>query len=84
MEFPVDASEELKAEVHMLCQSKAQEFALLGYDNITPDDIWKCVSASYKEIPPKHQLVNDILSLKATKYMNWLLVNMYKNPDNFI
>lgn len=71
--------DELFLQVLSLCESKAEEFALLGYESITPEEIWKCVSASYKELPAIHQLVNDILSLKITKYMNWLMINMYKS-----
>lgn len=69
-------------ELRDLCESKAEEFALLGYENISAEDVWKCVSSSYHEIPPLHKIVNDILSLKATRYMNWLMANMYKNPDS--
>lgn len=71
--------QELFEQVYSLCESKAEEFAFLGYDNITATEIWQCVSSTYKEMPPIHQLVNDVLSLKITKYMNWLMINMYKN-----
>ncbi len=73
--------DEVFLEVVELCQSKADEFAMLGYDNVTARDIWECVSQAYKEIPRKHQLVNDILSLKPNKYMNYLMINMYKNSN---
>lgn len=66
-------------EVAALCQSKAEEFALLGYDNVTAEEIWECVSHVYKEKPPLHRMVNDILSLKPNKYMNYLMMQMYKN-----
>ncbi len=73
---------ELYGKMQELCESKASEFALLGYDNVTPEDVWKCVVSQYKEVPATHQLVNDILSLKNTKYMNWLMINLYKNPGS--
>ncbi|UFJ39010.1 post-transcriptional regulator [Brevibacillus humidisoli] len=76
------SQQDIFLEMHELCESKADEFALLGYDNISAEDVWKCVSSQYQEIPPVHKVVNDILSLKVTKYMNWLMVNMYKNPDS--
>ncbi|TRY26362.1 hypothetical protein FOI68_08940 [Brevibacillus sp. LEMMJ03] len=69
------------AQVAGLCESKAEEFALLGYENVTAEDVWECVTAAYKEIPPLHCLVNDILSLKPTKYMNWLMLQMYKQSQ---
>lgn len=71
--------DELFMQVYNLCKSKSEEFALLGYENVSPKEIWECVSASYKEIPPLHRLVNDILSLKTTKYMNWQMMNVYRN-----
>ncbi|MBO8163866.1 MAG: hypothetical protein H0Z34_09160 [Brevibacillus sp.] len=74
--------QDLYLQLYDLCESKADEFALLGYDNITPEDIWKCVSSSYRQLPPLHQIVNDVLSLKANKYMNWLMVNMYKSTGS--
>ncbi|MFY0543406.1 post-transcriptional regulator [Brevibacillus sp. H7] len=71
--------QELFEEVRSLCESKAEEFAMLGYDNVKAEDVWECVSSAYKQVPAMHQLVNDILSLKVTKYMNWLMIQMYKN-----
>lgn len=70
--------EELTKMIEELCYSKAQEFHLLGYQ-VDAADIWSCVSSSYKkELPPLYQIVNDILSLKITKYMNWAMLEAYK------
>jgi len=66
--------EDLNVVIEQLCVSKAQEFHMLGYDQITGLDIWNCVSSKYKELPPMHKLVNDILSLRTNKFMNWLLI----------
>ena len=66
-------------QVSEICQSIAEEFSFLGYENVTAKDIWECVSHPYKEIPPMHRLVNDVLSLKPNKYMNYLMIQMYKN-----
>lgn len=69
--------EQLNRVVEELCNSKAEEFELLGYDNITGKEIWECVSDKYKKgLPPLHRLVNDILSLKTTEYMNWMTMNV--------
>lgn len=68
---------ELNAIVEQLCNSKAEEFALLGYDSVSGQDIWDCVSDKYKKgIPPLHQVVNDILSLRTTHFMNWMTMNV--------
>jgi hypothetical protein len=78
-EMDQQRKQELYTQVSELCESKAEEFALLGYDNVKAEDVWECVWSGYKEVPPMYRLVNDILSLRATKYMNWLMVQMYKN-----
>jgi hypothetical protein len=77
---PVMDEGELKEVVRQLCNSKAEELKLLGYEQVTGEDVWECVSSNYKrgELPPLHKLVNDVLSLKAHAFMNWLLVRTLK------
>ncbi|GGA41964.1 post-transcriptional regulator [Paenibacillus physcomitrellae] len=72
--------EELIKAIDELCQSKAEEFRLFGYEQVTPADVWECVSSKYKKdgIPPVHRLVNDILTLKATTFMNYLTLSAYR------
>jgi hypothetical protein len=77
------SDEELEIMFEELCESKAEEFRLLGYDQVTAEDIWACVSEKYKKKgPPQlHQIVSDILSLRTTKFMNYLTMSAYKgNP----
>lgn len=70
---------ELSVMIEELCYSKAEEFMTMGYENVTGQDIWLCVSSTYKgDLPALHQIVNDILGLKINKYMNWLLIKTYK------
>lgn len=74
--------EELNKEIESLCNSKSEEFALLGYEHISGADVWQCVSAIKKydedNLPQVHQIVNDILTLKVTTFMNWMTLNAYK------
>ncbi len=71
---------ELDEMIAMVCSSKAEEFRLIGYEHVTAEEIWECVSASYakKGQPALHQIVNDILSLKADRFMNFLLLGAMK------
>ncbi|GBF10048.1 post-transcriptional regulator [Tepidibacillus infernus] len=70
---------ELNQQIEQLCKSKAEEFALMGYEHVTGKEVWDCISEKYNgELPPIHQLVNDILSLKVTTFMNWMTLNAYK------
>jgi len=70
----------LNQVIEELCMSKAEEFAMLGYEGVTGKDIWDFVSEKYAQtgIPPLHKLINDILSLRPTHYMNWLTLSAYK------
>lgn len=74
--------EQLNKEIEALCNSKAEEFALLGYEHISGADVWKCVAdlKKYDEdnLPQLHKIVNDILTLKVTTFMNWMTLNAYK------
>lgn len=68
-----------REQILSLCQSKAEEFALIGYDNIDKEAIWNYFTQKYRnQVPPIHRLVNEILSLKVTTYMNWETINAYK------
>lgn len=80
-----DSDEEMKtpdweAVVKPLCESKAEEFRFLGYDQVEGKDIWECVSDKYRKhgTPALHQVVSDILSLRATQYMNFITMRIYR------
>ncbi|QAY65185.1 post-transcriptional regulator [Paenibacillus protaetiae] len=73
----------LDEDMKELCKSKAEEFRLIGYEHVTWEEIWQCVSEKYtkKGIPAIHEVVNDILTLKVTKFMNYLTMSAFKgNP----
>jgi len=70
--------------IEELCSSKAEELKLLGYEHVEASEVWRCVSAKYAKQgkPELHQLVSDILSLKPTQFMNFLMLSAYKG-DSF-
>ena len=70
---------DLRIEMRPICQSKAEEFHLLGYEHVSAEEIWDCVASRYKSsVPALHQVVNDILSLKVTVFMNWMTMRVYR------
>ncbi|MNV97371.1 Post-transcriptional regulator ComN [compost metagenome] len=73
-------NEELDQVIEDLCRSKAEEFRLIGYEYVTGKDIWACVNEKYIKSgqPELYQVVNDILSLKATRFMNYMTLSAYK------
>ncbi len=79
-EEPMD-DEQLSRVIEDICRSKAEEFRMIGYEQVTGEEIWECVSDKYRKtgVPPLHRIVNDILSLKATQFMNWMTMSIYKD-----
>lgn len=71
---------ELNEMIEGLCLSKAEEFQMIGYEHVTGEEIWECINDRYKKkgLPPLHQVVNDILSLKPNQFMNYLTLSMYR------
>lgn len=74
---------ELNEVIESLCLSKVEEFVMLGYEHVSGKDIWDCVSDKYRKtgVPPLHQIVNDILSLKSTQFMNWMTLSVYRGAQ---
>jgi hypothetical protein len=79
-ESPTLSENELNELIENICTSKAEEFRMIGYEHVTGEEVWECVSDKYKKtgMPALHQIVNDILSLKVTKFMNWMTMSIYK------
>ncbi len=78
------SNDELSKQIEGLCNSKAEEFEIMGYEHISGKDIWKYVSEKYGEgeLPPIHKIVNDILTMKITAFMNWMTLNAYKGVND--
>lgn len=81
----VEQLEDWKQKVYPVLVSKTEEFQLLGYDTVTPEDIWKCVNAKIerKKMTCKlHQFVNVIFKLSVNEYMNWLTIRAVTSNDS--
>ncbi len=63
-----------------ICTNKAEEFRWLGYSGIRAADVWMCLQERYAKdgLPSLHVLVEDIISLQVTEYMDWRRLALYK------
>lgn len=79
-ERAADEEFDLNEVIERLCNSKAAEFRMFGYEQVSGRDIWDCVNDKYHKsgTPALHQIVNDILSLKVTQFMNWMTMRVYR------
>ncbi|WP_252311630.1 post-transcriptional regulator [Sinobaca sp. H24] len=69
-----------KDVVQPALQSKKEEFHMLGYINVTEETIWEYLlenERTWKKRVHLHKVVQDILHLKMSDYMNRLTINSY-------
>lgn len=70
--------------IECVLESKAREFALMGYSQATSSDIWNCLQEKVWKGNPVmrlHEIVQDIFHLKTSIYMSYLTINAYKDDD---
>ncbi|HIV74248.1 MAG TPA: post-transcriptional regulator [Candidatus Pseudogracilibacillus intestinigallinarum] len=76
---------EWKKHVYPALKSKESEFRLIGYNEITVDELWRCLMETiWKKNPEKylHEIIQDIFHLPASTYMNFITVNALKVDDS--
>ncbi|WP_070120779.1 post-transcriptional regulator [Bacillus marinisedimentorum] len=75
-----------RKQLEPVLQSKAEEFELYGYDEVTVSEIWECMLKKKwrkQNIADKmvHELVADVYSLKIGEFMSFMTVEAYKGPE---
>ncbi len=80
--------DKVRAELDIVLNMKMEEFHLLGYDRVTKDDIWECLmNRTWKDVKEKshmYELINDVLALSVSQYMNYLSLHAYQeSPESF-
>jgi hypothetical protein len=74
-----------KSEVRPALRSKQEEFFLLGYDNVSEEDIWEFLKKKNwrKATEPimLYEMVQHILSLKIGDYMHHASIEALKEAD---
>lgn len=77
--------DQFKKEVSPALRSKREEFFLLGYDNVTEEDIWNYLTKKKwrKAAEPLklYEMVQHILSLKIGEYMHHASIQALKDAD---
>ncbi len=76
-----------KKQLEPVLESKAEEFGLYGYDEVSASEIWECMTKKKwrkQNIAEKmmHELVADVYSLKVGEFMSFMTVEAYKGPES--
>lgn len=75
---------EWKEMIYPALKSKQEELQMLGYEQATPEDVWKCLSVKvWKGEPEKrlYETVQDIFHLPSSVYLSYLTMASYENDD---
>lgn len=76
---------EWKNKLTPALKSKQFEFKMMGYKDISTNDIWECLLEKVwknQSFPPLYQVVQDILHLPIQVYMSYLTLNAYQVTDD--
>lgn len=66
-----------KEDVFPVILSKTEEFHLLGYNTVKPEEVWECLLSKLerrKDDYQLHQFVAEFFRLSVNEYMNWLTI----------
>lgn len=68
-------------------KSKLEELDLIGYGQVSMKDLWSYLTKKkWKNVNKEihiHELVSDILSVKAGDFMNFATVEAFRSPNWF-
>ena len=73
-----------KRTVAPFLYSKAEELHLMGYEQATSEDVWKClIDKVWKGYPDKriYEMVADIMQLNSATYLSYLTVHSFQNDN---
>jgi hypothetical protein len=77
--------EYLRGKVGPALQSKLEEFQLMGYKKISEPQLWDFLTKKKwkkaKDEIKLHEVIQDIMSVKVSEYMNFATVEAYKAPE---
>lgn|SRR5690606_36787873 len=76
---------EWKSYIIPALESKQSEFKLVGYTDVTQDEIWSCLEEKVWKGNPKkrlHEVIQDIFHLSPSTYMNFMTVNVLQIEDD--
>lgn len=73
-----------KKEVSPFLESKVEELQMMGYEQATKEDVWKCLQVKVWKGQPElriYEAVADIMQLNSAIYLSYLTVKSYENDD---
>lgn len=74
-----------RTQVQPALTSKLSEFRLLGYGSVSEEDIWDFLTKKkWKKVKEEirvYEVIQDILAVKVSDYMNFTTMESYKTAE---
>ena len=78
-------NDDVRREVQLVLQSKLEEFSLLGYEQVSENELWNfLLQKKWRKInEPKliHEIVADIMSIKVGEFFNYATIEAFKDAE---
>ncbi len=79
-------NEHYRLKVQPALASKLREFRLLGIDSVTEKDLWEfLVKKKWKKVKEEmrlYEIIQEILSVKASDYISYATIEAYKTTES--
>ena len=79
------SSEYFRTQVQPAIASKLNEFQLLGIDSVTEKEFWNfLIKKKWKKIKEEmklYEIIQEILSVKASDYISFATIETYKTTE---
>ncbi|PLS01271.1 post-transcriptional regulator [Neobacillus cucumis] len=76
---------EFRTEVQPALKSKLEEFRLLGMESVSEQELWGfLVKKKWKKVKHEmrlYEMIQEILSVKASDYLNFITIESYKSSE---
>jgi len=74
-----------RTQVSPALGSKLDEFRLLGYEAVTEDSLWEFLTKKKWRKPKEeiriYEIIDDVLSVKVSDFLNYSTIETYKNNE---
>lgn len=78
-------NEQFRTQVQPAIASKLREFRLLGIDSVSEGAFWEfLVKKKWKKVKSEmrlYEIIQDILSIKASDYVSFATIEAYKTTE---
>jgi len=78
-------NEHFRTQVQPALKSKLEEFRLLGIDSVSEQSLWGfLVKKKWKKVKDEmrlYEIIQDILSVRVSDYLNYVTIESYKTSE---